>query len=162
MAGSASRDCIRALADTARATRLVGVLFADLGPDFSLLQAMAEAGFAGAMLDTAGKGMGRLTTHLGADQLARFVAACREHRLICGLAGGLEAPDVPRLLALGPDVLGFRGALCGGHGRSGRLDPEAVALIRGLIPLADAASPLDRAAAGTAVWSTGSSCATMS
>ena len=146
-----ARDCIRALADTARATRLVGVLFADLGPDFSLVQAMAEAGFAGAMLDTAGKGTGRLTTHLGADQLARFVAACLEHRLICGLAGGLEAPDVPRLLALGPDVLGFRGALCAGHGRSGRLDPEAVALIRGLIPLADAASAAGPAAAGTAV-----------
>ena len=146
-----SRDCIRALAETARATRLVGVIFADLGPDFSLVQAMGDAGFAGAMLDTAGKGMGRLTTHLGADQLARFVATCREHRLICGLAGGLEAPDVPRLLALGPDVLGFRGALCGGHGRSGQLDPKAVALIRGLIPPAEAASAPGPAAAGTPV-----------
>ena len=103
------------------------------------------------MLDTAGKGTGRLTTHLGADQLARFVAACREHRLICGLAGGLEAPDVPRLLALGPDVLGFRGALCSGHGRSGRLDPEAVALIRGLIPPADAAPAVGRRRPGRLV-----------
>jgi (5-formylfuran-3-yl)methyl phosphate synthase len=31
-------------------------------------------------------------------------------------------------------VLGFRGALCGRNGRSGRLDPEAIALIRALIP----------------------------
>ena len=86
------------------------------------------------MLDTAGKSGGRLTTHLGADRLLRFIAACREHQLLCGLAGGLEPPDVPRLLALRPDVLGFRGALCGHNGRSGPLDPQAVALIRALIP----------------------------
>jgi dihydroneopterin aldolase len=128
------RDCIRALARPAQRTRMVGVLFADRAPDFGLVAAMADAGFSGAMLDTAGKGGGPLTLHLGPDQLARFVAACREHGLLCGLAGGLEAPDVPRLLALKPDVLGFRGALCGRDGRSGRLDPLAFALIRGLIP----------------------------
>jgi dihydroneopterin aldolase len=133
-------DCIRSLSPTARTRGLVGVMFADLNPDFSLVQAMAEAGFTGAMLDTAGKGKGRLTTHLGADQLARFVASCREHRLMCGLAGGLEAPDVPRLLALGPDVLGFRSALCGGRSRSGQLDPDAIVLIRGLIPQEGSAS----------------------
>ena len=131
---AAMHECIRALAGSARNTRLVGVLFADRSPDFALLAALAAAGFTGAMLDTAGKSGGRLTTHLGVDRLARFVASCREHRLLCGLAGGLEAPDVPRLLALQPDVLGFRGALCGRNGRSGRLDPQAFALIRALIP----------------------------
>jgi dihydroneopterin aldolase len=130
----AVRDCIRALASTAQSTRMVGVLFADRTPDFGLVAAMADAGFSGAMLDTANKGGGSLTIHLGADQLARFIAACRDHRLLCGLAGGLEPPDVPRLLALKPDVLGFRGALCGRDGRSGRLDPQAFALIRALIP----------------------------
>ena len=150
------------LLHTARATRLVGVIFADLGPDFSLVQAMADAGFAGAMLDTAGKGMGRLTTHLGADQLARFVAACLEHRLICGLAGGLEAPDVPRLLALGPDVLGFRGALCGRPWPVGSARPQG----RCPDPRADTAggSGIGSWTSGgrDGLWSTGSSCATMS
>jgi dihydroneopterin aldolase len=130
----AMHDCIRALAGLAPTTRLVGVLFADRSPDFALVAALSAAGFTGAMLDTAGKGGGPLTTHLGADLIARFVAACRKHRLLCGLAGGLEPPDVPRLLALRPDVLGFRGALCGGNGRSGPLDPHAFALIRALIP----------------------------
>jgi len=131
---SAMHDCIHALAGPARTTRLIGVLFADRNPDFDLVAALAGADFSGAMLDTAGKGGGPLTTHLGVDLIARFVAACRTHRLLCGLAGGLEPPDVPRLLALRPDVLGFRGALCGRNGRSGRLDPQALALIRALIP----------------------------
>jgi dihydroneopterin aldolase len=131
---AAIHDCIRALAGPARSTRLVGVLFADKSPDFELVTALAAAGFTGAMLDTAGKAAGSLTAHLGVDLIARFVAACRKHRLLCGLAGGLEPPDVPRLLALKPDVLGFRGALCGRNGRSGRLDPQAFALIRTLIP----------------------------
>jgi (5-formylfuran-3-yl)methyl phosphate synthase len=131
---AAMRDCIAALAGPARDIRVIAVLFADRNPDFALVTALAAAGFAGAMLDTAGKSGGRLTTHLGADRLARFVATCRDHGLLCGLAGGLEPPDVPRLLALRPDVLGFRGALCGHNGRSGPLDPQAVALIRALIP----------------------------
>ena len=47
---------IKALAPLARRTRLIAVLFADLAPDLSLLPRLAEAGFAGAMLDTARKG----------------------------------------------------------------------------------------------------------
>ena len=40
----------------AEGTALVpAVLFADCAPDFALLELLAEAGFAGAMLDTAGK-----------------------------------------------------------------------------------------------------------
>ena len=48
--------------------------------------------------------------------------------------GSLEAPDIPRLLLLEPDTLGFRRALCR-NDRAGAIDPDAVALIRGLIPL---------------------------
>src|SRR5260221_675769 len=51
-----------------------------------------------------------------------------------GLAGSLETPDIPRLLMLPPDYLGFRGALCAGRDRSARLDPAAVGVVRGLIP----------------------------
>jgi dihydroneopterin aldolase len=63
-----------------------------------------------------------------------FVRACRDHALLSGLAGSLEAPDVPRLLLLAPDYLGFRGALCAAHDRKAGLDPAAVNLIRALIP----------------------------
>ena len=132
--GGDAAGCVRALAPLAGRASLVAVLFADAGPDLSLLPLLAESGFAGAMLDTSGKQAGRLLTHMPLSALARFVGACREHGLMSGLAGSLEAPDVPRLLVLGPDVLGFRGALCEGAVRTAALDPAAVARIRALIP----------------------------
>jgi dihydroneopterin aldolase len=127
-------DCIRALAPLARLTKIVGVMFADSGADNSLVPLMAECGFAGAMLDTANKGQGRLLDHADVASLGVFVRACRDHALLSGLAGSLEAPDVPRLLLLAPDYLGFRGALCAAHDRKAGLDPAAVNLIRALIP----------------------------
>ena len=131
--GADPEGAIRALTPLARRVRLVAVLFADLAPDLSLLHALGGAGFAGAMLDTARKGDGRLLDHMPVPALRRFVAACRERGLMCGLAGALEPPDIPRLLQLEPDLLGFRGALCAA-GRAGPLDPARVALVRGLIP----------------------------
>jgi (5-formylfuran-3-yl)methyl phosphate synthase len=128
-------DCIRALAALARTTKIVGVMFADRGADNALLALMAASGFAGAMLDTAGKGAGRLLQHADITALNDFVAACRAHGLLAGLAGSLETPDIPRLLLLKPDYLGFRRALCAGQERTGRIDAEAVGIVRGLIPL---------------------------
>ena len=132
--GAGRADCIRALAPIAVRTRVVGVLFADSEPDMTLLPLMAEAGFAGAMLDTARKGLGRLLDHADLATLGEFIRACRAYGMLTGLAGSLEAPDVPRLLLLGPDYLGFRGALCARHDRTGVLDAAALGLIRALIP----------------------------
>jgi FolB domain-containing protein len=131
--GPAREACVRALAASARNVKIVGVLFADDAPDMALLPQMADAGFAGAMLDTARKRGGRLLDHLDVAAIREFVGACREHGLLTGLAGSLEAPDVPRLLLLAPDYLGFRGALCVGHDRTARIDPQAVRLVRELI-----------------------------
>lgn len=130
--------CIAALAPLAQKTALIGVLFADLQLDLDLVPQMAVAGFMGAMLDTARKGEGRLIDHMDVAKLAGFVALCRHHNLLVGLAGALEAPDVPRLLAIGPDYLGFRGALCHGRNRKGEIDAAAFAVIRHLIPRAAA------------------------
>jgi dihydroneopterin aldolase len=132
--GGDAPGSIRALAPLAERVRLVSVQFADRSPDLLLLPLVAEAGFAGAMLDTAEKSSGRLLDHMDLPGLRRFVDACGQHGLLSGLAGSLEAPDVPRLLLLRPGFLGFRGALCGTDGRAGRIDPEAVRQIRALIP----------------------------
>ena len=136
--GADPESAISALASLAQRLRsqdvqLIAVFFADLAPDLGLLNALGSAGFAGAMLDTARKGDGRLLDHMPVPALRRFVAACRERGLMCGLAGALEPPDIPRLLQLEPDLLGFRSALCAA-GRAGPLDPARVALVRGLIP----------------------------
>jgi dihydroneopterin aldolase len=138
---------IGALAPLSTSVRLIAVLFADLGPDLERLPKLAQAGFAGAMLDTAHKGKGRLIDHMGIGSLSAFVSRCRDLGLTAGLAGSLEPPDVPRLLVMSPDVLGFRGALCNGHDRRKAIDGDAVTLIRDLIPLAANAERRDPAVA---------------
>lgn len=135
-------DCIRRLSALARNTKIVGVMFADLDPgmdahldaNLTLLRRMGEAGFAGAMLDTARKGSGRLLDRMDITSLASFIGTCRAQGLLAGLAGSLEAPDIPRLLPLAPDYLGFRGALCAGGDRTARIDPAAFQMVRDLIP----------------------------
>ena len=127
-------DCIRALAALARRTKIVGVMFADEGADQALLSVMADSGFAGAMLDTAHKQNGRLLDLLDIPALGTFVDAARAANLLAGLAGSLEPPDIPRLLLLAHDILGFRGALCTGKDRAATIDPAAVDQIRELIP----------------------------
>jgi dihydroneopterin aldolase len=135
-----AREIIDELAPLAARIRLVAVLFADLDPDFGVLPSLARAGFHGAMLDTAHKGKGRLLDCMSVGVLADFVGQCRALGLKAGLAGSLEAPDAPRLLVLRPDVLGFRGALCEAGDRRNSLAPDAVTLIRDLIPREQAPS----------------------
>ena len=133
--GAKRIDCIRALSGLAAQEKLIGVMFADDGADFGLCEELALRGFHGVMIDTARKGHGRLLDHMSPSDLQRFVTAARQHNLLVGLAGSLEAPDVPRLLPLKPSLLGFRGALCDQLDRRAGLSREAIAVIRGLIPL---------------------------
>jgi len=139
--------CIRELARMAAAgARLVAVLFADRAPDFALLKPLADAGFAGAMLDTTDKLNGRLTDHLGLAALSDFVARSRRLGLLTGLAGSLAQGDIPALAALGPDYLGFRGALAVG-GRAGTIDTARCRAVRQALDQASHAT----AAAGAAM-----------
>jgi dihydroneopterin aldolase len=137
--------CIRALSGLASRTKIVGVMFADRGPDSALAPAMAESCFAGAMLDTADKRKGRLLDHIGITGLGEFIDTLRAQGLMTGLAGSLEPPDVPRLMLLAPDFLGFRGALCAGRDRTATLNADATAVIRALIPAAPPATGQGRA-----------------
>jgi (5-formylfuran-3-yl)methyl phosphate synthase len=78
-----------------------------------LLWLKVSAGFGGRLLDAQ-----------GIPELARIVADCRDRGAAVALSGRLEPPDVPRLLPLKPDYLGFEGPLA----------PEAIAVLRALIP----------------------------
>jgi FolB domain-containing protein len=127
-------DCIRALAPLARRTGLIGVMFADRGADEALVGPMAESGFAGAMIDTADKTGGRLLDHMNIAALGSFVQAARSRGLMAGLSGSLEPPDIPRLMLLAPDVLGFRRALCSNKDRSALISGDAADIVRALIP----------------------------
>lgn len=126
--------CVAALAPLAAKVRLIGVLFADQDPDFSLIDSAGLAGFHGIMVDTADKKAGSLLAHLDPLTLSQFVEEAHRHGLITGLAGSLGLDDIPAFSGVGVDYLGFRGALCEG-GRTGRFDPvrlaQAKALVRG-------------------------------
>lgn len=124
----------RALIETlglglASETRLVAVLFADHGFDAGLIAPLADAGFHGLVVDTAGKRAGRLPDFLGAAELADIVAACRRAGLFCGLAGSVRIDDIPALAALAPELIGVRGAATAGPDRTAPLDAGRVAAL---------------------------------
>ena len=87
----------------------------------------------GLMIDTSAHG--RLLEHAPLGDLAAFAEACRQVGLLTCFGGRLEAPDVPRLLRLRPDLLSFRGALR----RNGQFDAAALTVIRELMPRRTAA-----------------------
>ena len=130
-----AQNVLISLSPLASRTRLIAVIFADLGVDFDYLPMLASSGIHGVMLDTAHKGKGRLIDYMSIGALSEFAGICRSLKLISGLAGALEPPDVPRLLVTGVDILGFRGALCAGGSRQNALNTAATILIRDLIPL---------------------------
>jgi len=120
--------------------QLVGVLLADRGIDLGLVAHARDAGLSGLMLDTADKSRGALPDIVSAEELVRFIAAVRKAGLFVGLAGSLRVRHVPQLLALQPDVLGFRGGLCREGERKGELDAGAIEAVRLAIKVCNAAS----------------------
>jgi uncharacterized protein (UPF0264 family) len=125
---------LAALASEARNHRLILVFFADAMPDFDGVALAARLGAHGIMLDTMRKVSGSLLDHIEIGEIANLVSEAKARGLLAGLAGSLKPHDVPELLRLEPDLLGFRGALCQGGARGASLDPQACAAIRSLIP----------------------------
>ena len=129
-----NRDILPALRDaTEQGVQLVVVLFAEHGIQIRTLADFAEAGVHGVMLDTADKTSGTLRDKLTDQELAEFLSIARRHHLACGLAGSLRRTDIQPLLALKPDYLGFRGALCRHTERTAGLDDKALESVRLLI-----------------------------
>ncbi|MGR9090138.1 MAG: (5-formylfuran-3-yl)methyl phosphate synthase [Gammaproteobacteria bacterium] len=122
----------------AHAPRIIVVCFAEASPDATAIATWATTGIHGMMLDTAHKAGGSLTDILAHAQLGDFVVNVQAQGLLCGLAGSLAVDDVARLLPLGADYLGFRGALCEVGGRSGSVSARAVRTIRACLDNAHA------------------------
>jgi uncharacterized protein (UPF0264 family) len=132
--GRETARCLQSLEPAAAQTRLIVVLFADAMPDFDAIETAARIGAQGVMFDTLGKRSGSLPDHMSYIALAGHIAATKAEGLIVGVAGSLRAKHVPGLLALEPDLLGFRGALCLDGDRGNALDASRLAAIRALIP----------------------------
>lgn len=126
---AAARACLGGLAPLAGARR-IAVMFADLAPPLDLVDAVADAGFDGAMVDTALKTGHSLPDVAATEWLAAFVERARARGLLCGLAGSLRRAHIPAMAQLAPDYLGFRGALCAGQARAQALDAQALRGVR--------------------------------
>ncbi len=112
---------------------LIGVLFADQTFDLQTIEALAECGFKGVMLDTANKSSGTLTSLYSDNAITRFVNKANRHQLFCGLAGSLRVDDINQLIDHGPDYLGFRGALCHSGNRVANINVNNIIEIRNKI-----------------------------
>jgi uncharacterized protein (UPF0264 family) len=133
--GGDAEATIRSLGqDVAPRTPLVAVLMADAPLDLALVAQLGDAGFAGVMLDTAVKDGRTLSDHRTPAELRRFIGEAHSAGLFAGLAGSLRVSQIPELLALEPDVLGFRGALCTARDRQQALDAAAMSVVRRAIP----------------------------
>ncbi len=109
---------------------LIAVLFADAQPDFAIIPALKQAGFTGVMLDSMNKQNGSLTQVMTQTDIAQFVKLSKTQSLLCGLAGSLKLDDIATLMPYQVDYLGFRGALCEQHQRTGQLNQTAIAQIK--------------------------------
>jgi uncharacterized protein (UPF0264 family) len=132
--GGDALGCLRVLEAQASRVGLILVLFADAMPAFDAVSVAAGIGARGVMLDTAKKDGGSLLDHMAIGEIAKFVNAARREGLIAGVAGSLRTAHVAPLLALSPDLVGFRGALCRDGARGAGLDPVACSGVRALIP----------------------------
>lgn len=127
-------SCIRALQEECRHHRLIAVCFADRFDPTPLLPLLSMQGFHGVMIDTAEKHHGHLTELWTLERLSRFIDRAQLQGLVCGLAGRLTLDDIPALLPLNADYLGFRSALCIA-GRASQIDQEAMRQARNALPL---------------------------
>ena len=112
---------------------IIIVVFADRYPGDQIIDAVADAGLAGIMLDTADKSAGSLREVMSDTQINQFISHAKEHNLITGLAGSLSKDDIAPLMQQQPDYLGFRGAICQGNDRKVDLDEALLNEIKTLI-----------------------------
>ncbi|MGD9159069.1 MAG: (5-formylfuran-3-yl)methyl phosphate synthase [Desulfobacteraceae bacterium] len=96
-------------------------------------KAAVEAGIDGCMLDTIVKGEGDLFSSVSVGNINMFLKECKNHNLISALAGSLVIEHIPILKELGPDIIGFRGAVCSGDRVNGAINDEAVKSIKDLM-----------------------------
>lgn len=111
---------------THKGHKLIAVLFADTQPDISIIKSLKNAGFSGVMLDTMDKSTGSLSKVMSLSEIKNFVTAAKNSQLLCGLAGSLKLDNIPELLDLKADYLGFRGALCEKNNRTAKIDKNAI------------------------------------
>jgi uncharacterized protein (UPF0264 family) len=109
---------------------LVAVAYADAADAYALppdtvLDVAASAGAHGVLLDTFRKDAPSLFERVTENWLTAWVRNAQARGLFAAVAGRLTVEDLPRVLSLGADIAGVRGAACDG-GRDGRISEARV------------------------------------
>ncbi len=86
-----------------------------------VIKAGSEFGCRTMLIDTFDKRLPGLLRLWSVEEITNCLAAAREAEMQVVLAGRLSADDLPAVLALAPDLIAVRGAVCGGD-RAGSLD----------------------------------------
>lgn len=133
-------DAVRLLKAVQAAVRETGVqVIAASYADFlrvgaldpaELPAAAMEAGVRGCLLDTAIKDGRRLFDLIDRGLLEQLVGEAHAAGQLFGIAGSLQAQDLPQAQMIGADVVGLRTAVCKNGDRVSPLDP---ALVRRII-----------------------------
>lgn len=89
-----------------------------------LVRAARDAQCDVVMVDTAIKDGPTLFDALSVDEIREFVEQGHEAELQVALAGSIKMEHAPLLLALGPDIIGVRGAVCEGDRRNTKISPD--------------------------------------
>jgi len=103
--------------------------FGGLAP-WPLVRAAQKGGAAVVMLDTALKDGRTLFDSMTQAELARFMRLARTAGLKTARAGSVKPEHLARLRALGPDIIGLRGAVCLGGDRSRPVCPKRLSALR--------------------------------
>ena len=97
-------------------TKLVCVVFVDHKETFERvnrsIKIFLDAGIEFILLDTFRKDEGNLLDFCNMEDLKEFISKCKHFNIKVGLAGGLKESQVPPLLCLKPNIIGFRSAVC--------------------------------------------------
>src|SRR5439155_17575357 len=87
------------------------------------------------------RGRRTLLDCLRVDVLAEIVTRCRREGVRVALAGSLGRDEICRIVPLGPDWIGVRGAVCDGEDRQAHLNPARIVEVRRLLKPSSSPAP---------------------
>lgn len=139
-------EAMRAESDGNATPSLVLAAYADVPADarypYAVLEAAAQCGAAGVLLDTVRKDGRRLFDAMPPASVAAWTTAAHSAGLFVALAGSLRAEDAGVARDSGADIMGVRGAVCT-DGRVGHIASDRVrALVRAVAGLPPTAARL--------------------
>ena len=109
-------------------TDLVCVIFADkdekLKKTKNKISHIKDYGINHILLDTFVKINGDIFDFCDIEDIEDFINLCKEYKIKIGIAGGLKEYQIPSIINLSPDIIGFRSAVCENRSRTGMIQKK--------------------------------------